>query len=459
MNKNFYKRTSIKTLLAVIFSIVFLIGCYSKENFVAKSPTPAQNENVSNITNKDIQDFLSSIRKVDGNLDPQYRQALYLQKKGKHKIAIQLLKEVIQKDPLCVQAYNAMGISYDHLRNYDRAIKFYKLALTLNPNLHYVYNNLGYSYLLNANPDSAIDAFKKAIALDTNNKRYHNNLALAYLQKEQFDLALEQFTIAADEISANRKLGQLLYRRNKFELAKKYYARANQLESSAGNMASAKAPAKQKSSILSLKVDEKPQQSESPEIVADSGRKSFEEKKRSVSENLPSYSKPKLYKVEADKTPRKSPIIIRKSIVEVSETADHYNKKKTNLIKADTYSKKNESQKRLADNEKIASSLTIVAAEIEVSNGNGVNRMARRVGNDLKDMGLNVTRLTNADHFGYKKTKIYYLSPYLHDAYKVAKQIPGWQNMEKVDKFSRQNTKIRVLIGKDIIPYRRPEKS
>jgi PBP1b-binding outer membrane lipoprotein LpoB len=74
MNKNFYKRTSIKTLLAVIFSIVFLIGCYSKENFIAKSPTPAQNENVSNITNKDIQDFLSSIRKVDGNLDPQSKK-------------------------------------------------------------------------------------------------------------------------------------------------------------------------------------------------------------------------------------------------------------------------------------------------------------------------------------------------------------------------------------------------
>jgi tetratricopeptide (TPR) repeat protein len=445
-------------VLAVIFSIVFLIGCYSKENFVSKSPTPAQNENVSNISKKDIQDFLSSIRKVDGNLDPQYRQALYLQKKGKHKIAIQLLKEVIQKDPLYVKAYNAMGISYDHLRDYDRAIKFYKLALTLNPNLPYVHNNLGYSHLLNENPDVAIDAFKKAIALDASNKRYHNNLALAYMQKEQFDLALEQFTLAADEISANRKLGQLLYRENKFDLAKKYYARANQLEASDGNMASVKTSAEQKSSNLFSKADEKSQQSESPEVAADSGRKSFEKKKKSVSENLPTYGKPKLYKVEANKAHRKSPII-RKSIVEVSQTTDQYNKKKTNLIKADNYSKKNEPPERLADNEKIASSLTIVAAEIEVSNGNGVNRMARRVGNDLKDMGLNVTRLTNADHFGYKKTKIYYLSPYLHDAYTVAKQIPGWQNMEKVDKFSRQNIKIRVLIGKDIIPYRRPEKS
>jgi len=121
------------------------------------------------------------------------------------------------------------------------------------------------------------------------------------------------------------------------------------------------------------------------------------------------------------------------------------------LIKTDTYSKKNESQERLTDNEKINSFQLIVEAEIEVSNGNGVNRMARRVGNDLIDKGLNVTRLTNADHFGYEKTKIYYLGPYLRDAYTVAKQIPGWQNMEKDDKISRQDTKIRVLIGKDIL--------
>lgn len=459
MNKNFYKCIPLKAILAVIFSMIFLIGCYSKENFVAKSPTPAQNENGSNISNKDIQDFLSSIRKVDGNLDPQYRQALYLQKKGKHKIAIQLLKEVIQKDPLYVQAYNAMGISYDHLGDYDRAIKFYKLALTLNPNLHYVYNNLGYSYLLNGNLDWAINAFKKAIALDASNKRYHNNLALAYMQKEQFDLAVEQFTLAADEISANRKLGQLLYRENKFELAKKYYARANQLEASDGDMASVKTSAEQKSSNLFSKADEKPQQFESPAIVSDSDRKSFEEKKRPVSENLPTSGKPKSYKVKTDKTHRKGPVIIRKSIVEVSPTTDQYNKKKTNLVKAYTYSNKNEPRERLADKKKTTSFQLIVAAEIEVSNGNGVNRMARRVGNDLKDKGLNVTRLTNADHFGYQETKIFYLSPYLHDAYAVAKQIPGWQNMEKVDTFSRQNTKIRVLIGKDLIPYRRPKKS
>jgi tetratricopeptide (TPR) repeat protein len=115
----------------------------------------------------------------------------------------------------------------------------------------------------------------------------------------------------------------------------------------------------------------------------------------------------------------------------------------------------NESLKRTSEKQKIKSIQYLVEPEIEVSNGNGVNRMATRMGNYLRNKGLNVTLLTNADHFGYEETKIYYSEPHLHDAYKVAQQIPGWQDMEKVNEFSRQNIKIKVLIGKDLISYDR----
>ena len=91
--------------------------------------------------------------------------------------------------------------------------------------------------------------------------------------------------------------------------------------------------------------------------------------------------------------------------------------------------------------------------KIEISNGNGVNRMAQRVGNYLNSKGFNVGLLTNAKHFNFDETKIYYLDEYLHDAFEVAKQIPGYQQMEEVQEFEKQNIKIKMLIGKDIIPY------
>ena len=79
--------------------------------------------------------------------------------------------------------------------------------------------------------------------------------------------------------------------------------------------------------------------------------------------------------------------------------------------------------------------------------------MAKRVGNYFEKHGLNVSRLTNAEHFNFKETKIFYLRPYLHDAFIVAQNSPGWQNMKEVDEIKQQNIKIKVLIGKDLIPY------
>ena len=129
-------------------------------------------------------------------------------KRGKHKFAVDELLNAIRKDPSFIKAYNALGVSYDHLGHFDLAVKSYKFALLLNPDLDYVHNNLGYSYLLNGNLDAAIDAFRKAVALDDTNKRYHNNLALAYVRKGQTDMAFEEFKLAENESDTRYKTTQ-----------------------------------------------------------------------------------------------------------------------------------------------------------------------------------------------------------------------------------------------------------
>ena len=87
---------------------------------------------------------------------------------------------------------------------------------------------------------------------------------------------------------------------------------------------------------------------------------------------------------------------------------------------------------------------------LEISNGNGVRHMARRVGNLLIDEGFEKPNLTNASHFNHSETKIYYCIGYLQEAYRVAQEIPGYQNMEKVDRLERPDIKVKVLIGKDL---------
>ena len=93
------------------------------------------------------------------------------------------------------------------------------------------------------------------------------------------------------------------------------------------------------------------------------------------------------------------------------------------------------------------------SCRVEISNGNGVNRMARRVGEYLKRGGIQVTRLTNAKHFSFAKTTIYYHNDYIEEAFDIAQQLPGLQLMQRASGFGRPDVKIRVLIGRDLIAH------
>ncbi len=90
---------------------------------------------------------------------------------------------------------------------------------------------------------------------------------------------------------------------------------------------------------------------------------------------------------------------------------------------------------------------------IEISNGNGISHMARKVGMYLNKNGFGEPRLTNASHFGFAETTIYYCEGYLQTAYQLAQSIPGYQIMEKAERLDRPETKVKVRIGKDLIPY------
>jgi hypothetical protein len=93
------------------------------------------------------------------------------------------------------------------------------------------------------------------------------------------------------------------------------------------------------------------------------------------------------------------------------------------------------------------------AAVIEVSNGNGVRRMARSVGDYLKRNGMRVARLTNADHFGHGETVIYYREGYHDEASKVQRLLPGLPEKGRLVSASLDREPIRVLIGQDLVEF------
>jgi hypothetical protein len=97
--------------------------------------------------------------------------------------------------------------------------------------------------------------------------------------------------------------------------------------------------------------------------------------------------------------------------------------------------------------------ISIKDAAIEISNGNGARRMAQKVGDYLKEKGLKVTRLTNASHFSHPGTKIIYQKSYDQAAEQVAEHLPVYRTKEEIESFDRPNIRIKILIGKDLVPH------
>jgi Flp pilus assembly protein TadD len=180
------------TFTITVIMIVFMSGCYLKNNKEPTFQNYNQGKSSSSLTDKNLNKFASSVRKVDGQAQSHYKIAMHFQRNRRHKLAIEELKNAVKCDPTMAKAYNAIGVSYDKLKKYDQAIRSYQLALAIDSNLDYVHNNIGYSYLLVDNLDSAIESFQRATELNGKSKRYRNNLALAYVISDRYDLAIAQ---------------------------------------------------------------------------------------------------------------------------------------------------------------------------------------------------------------------------------------------------------------------------
>jgi len=350
-------------------------------------------------TVRDVVAFVSRVTPARGNPDSHYRLACAYQDRGDHRRAIEEFKKALMLVPDHVKAYNGLGISYDLLGDFPKAMESYQAALRINPDIDYIQNNLGYSYLLQERFVEAIEAFSKAVTLNSRNERYHNNLGLAYAMNAELDKAFEAFKRGGNETKAYEKLAQFCQQKGLPNLAREYQDKARP---------AASVPARASVEPTAPSADPSPVKEERAET-----KEEVETKERTeIAEQL----LPKIDVATAvpDETAlSQTPPPAHPSLPPMKEIG------------------------------------------IEVSNGNGINQMARKVGGYLTEMGMKVARLTNAKKFDQEKTKILYLNGYQTEAEYVAEQLPaGKENLEAVKRFDRPDIRVKVLIGKDLAPYK-----
>ena len=402
--------------------IFFLISVFTSCStvFYEKNRNLSNDTGMAQIPQTDLMQFATNLRFRTQDPDSLYQQARHFQEISKHRLALAALEDTILANPKSARAYNAMGVSYDFLHNFKSAALAYERALELDPEFADAHNNLGYSSFLQGNLDAAIDAFQDAINLQPRNPKYHNNLALAYAKMGEYDHAFAEFRIAGNDAQAHYNIAQVYYQTGEFEKARSHLDRATTIAPDRQLTKTGLLAATALAEITGTLLD-------NPSEVTDN--------------KIP-------YLIEIDTAGKKK---LRYKIA----SANMEHSTNSGLAEANDIF---QSIRELQPHDLVANlenPNNFKDAEVEVANGNGVYRMASRFGIYLASKGLHVTRHTNADHFNFSKTKIYYHDDYLQDAFNVAKHIPGLQNMEKCREFNRKNIKIKVVLGKDLVPYDR----
>ena len=433
------KRSLLSLALAVSF-FIFLLSCSTS----SQRPDGVTRLNLQEMGPKEMARFLQNIRSPGGNPETHYLLACYYQERERHKEAIEEFKKVLLIDPRYIKAYSGMGVSYDLLKDHPQAVVCYQNALELDPNLDYVENNLGYSHLLQGNQEEAISAFQRAIALNAKEDRFHNNLGLAYAMNGQLEKSLEEFKLGGDASKAHFNVAQFYHKKGLYQLAQFHYSTALTLDPS---FAHARLALKAVNALMRILKPEPPTIETKEEHTSEPfafGQMDPERPASYVSfvtSDTPPVSE-HLHDTGADLNDQTGSEAID-SQGRMVPTESQIEKPR---LQSETFS--------LHDSHPKGQEVKVLKRfGIEVSNGNGTTGMARKVGDYLKTRGLEVSRLTNANHFNHRVSKLYYQKGYQEAASHLAAQLPALDGMEETKRFDQPNIKIKLLIGKDLVPY------
>jgi Flp pilus assembly protein TadD len=401
------------------------------------------------LTGKDAEKFIGSIRALHGDAESHYELGCYMQERRKHKPAIEEFKAALRLDPNHVKAYNAMGVSYDALGNHERAVESYQAALKVYSKLDYVLNNLGYSYLLQGKTDLAVEHFKMAMELDGQNARYRNNLALAYAKSGRYDVALAELKKSGDEARAHYNIGQMYYREGLYEEAKSHFEEASLLKASDPEIEKGLKATATLTEIhaKNKRDDEVPRQTSMDTVEArqpgPDGGGFF---------TIPAEALSPSERVELAEHPADEVPIYRAALARIDYGQERPEALRRTL-EQDIFASLDEAQALELLSLQDAGDRPTPRIKIEVSNGNGVRRMARNVGDFLRGKDVILMYLSNARHFNHEETKIYYAPGYLMEAHRLAQKLPGRQTLKEVPEIREGNAEISILIGKDLVPH------
>ena len=317
-----------------------------------------------------------------------YQMGRYYQGQNRYDQAIEAYKKTLIIDSGYVEAMNGLGVIYARQKKFSDAISVFKTAIKLTPNAAHILNNLGYAYYLQGQYGESIQALEQSVAINPNDESALNNLGLAYAKAGNSIDAKQAFSKALSLINPSQPL---------------IVSEADSLSMSAQAVNSTTLVNVPKNQSLSL-----------PKNIGII---------KSASAIIP---------VSASSLEKSSSV----TLVKVSPYIYELHPKLTST-----------SQMPMKNAQDV-----VAQFKVEVSNGNGVNGMARKVGKFLNGLGYSASRLTNQKPYQAISSVIQYREGYQIEAQRIQMDFP--QSIELVQrKDLRADVSIRILLGKDIATH------
>jgi Tfp pilus assembly protein PilF len=320
------------------------------------------------------------------NPEAMYQTGRYYQGQKRYDLAEDSYRKALAANTGFVEAFNGLGVIYSMQRKYDEANEAFQSAIRLNPKAAHILNNLGYVYYLQGRYSESLLALEQSVAIDPHNKHTLNNIGLVYAKTGHIADAEQAFSRGVDVPSQ--------------------VANADSVNSNP-------------------KIDSFSSSSHTPSYLGEVNQ--IEEQSLSLPKNIGI--------IRSALMPLKSP-----------EGGGH-----VTLLQVSPYvyemHLKSSPPKPIAKEVvgKIKKNLGI-----EVSNGNGVTGMARKISHFIKGQGYAPSRLTNQKHYDTLTTQIQYRGGYEVEAKNL--QTVFFQATELVERNDlRPDISIRVLLGKDIV--------
>jgi len=130
--------------------------------------------------------LLQNVLQIEpNNVNANSNLGIVFNKLTEYQKAIDCHKKVLQIEPNNADAYNNLGINYKQLGETDLAKSHLYKAIEINPNHANAYNNLGTLLKSLGEHEKALSTFKKALAIEPNFFKAQANLANTYLDQQK----------------------------------------------------------------------------------------------------------------------------------------------------------------------------------------------------------------------------------------------------------------------------------